>query len=373
MAPKSKTTTREKHASTSRPSQPPRDPTRFATREAEDRFHTRLSTRSVVWSSYHYLSSGVLSGIVQSNAGVNVMSHVRGHDIVLTLEIIGQVLEFSPLEEFYFPFLADESATDAVLNRDHMSQVLTSDIEIQQFTPDYPKDKKKKTVLPYGRFLTKFSVDQGVLSHDGDTYSGPPRPIDRGTLTLSVVQLQSICNALLGNDSSDETMDDHPIFGEEEPSCSTRKQSHRPASQSVYSQFSTLNTSLDAPSVTVPDSFAQNATRITNLEDTNMQHGFQTMYAYLHHPPDGDGGAGSSDGGSYGGGSFGGGIDELLRVCKSIKRERTKLKVFEGTIEGSVDSGLAEEVKALEELHENGSREFGIEFDIQVCGFMIGL
>ena len=38
-----------KHASTSRPApQPPRDPTRFATREAEDRFHTRLSTRSVV-------------------------------------------------------------------------------------------------------------------------------------------------------------------------------------------------------------------------------------------------------------------------------------------------------------------------------------
>ena len=45
-----------------------------------------------------------------------------------------------------------------------------------------------------------------------------------------------------------------------------------------------------------------------------------------------------------------GGVYELLRVCKLIKlEEQNPLKVFEDTIEGSVDSGLVEEVDAQEE------------------------
>ena len=47
--------------------------------------------------------------------------------------------------------------------------------------------------------------------------------------------------------------------------------------------------------------------------------------------------------------------------------------MFEGTIEGSMNSGLVEEVETREELHESGSREFDNEFDIRVCGFTIVL
>ncbi|GFZ00531.1 hypothetical protein Acr_14g0001660 [Actinidia rufa] len=49
------------------------------------------------------------------------------------------------------------------------------------------------------------------------------------------IKLQSIRNAPLGHDSGDKMMDDHPIFGEEEPSSSNQKRSHGRASQSVYS------------------------------------------------------------------------------------------------------------------------------------------
>ena len=64
-----------------------------------------------------------------------------------------------------------------------------------------------------------------------------------------------------------------------------------------------------------------------------------------------------------------GGVYELLRVYKSINLEKqSPLKVFEYTIEGSVDSMLVEEVEAQEEMHESGSRVFYNEFNIRVCG-----
>ncbi|GFZ00582.1 hypothetical protein Acr_14g0002170 [Actinidia rufa] len=44
----------------------------------------------------------------------------------------------------------------------------------------------------------------------------------------SYIKLQAIRNAPLGHDSGDKTMDDHPIFGEEEPSSSNQKRSHGP-------------------------------------------------------------------------------------------------------------------------------------------------
>ncbi|GFY95608.1 hypothetical protein Acr_10g0009930 [Actinidia rufa] len=47
--------------------------------------------------------------------------------------------------------------------------------------------------------------------------------------------------------------------------------------------------------------------------------------------------------------------------------------MFEGTVKDSVDSELGEEFEAREELHGGGSREFGNEFNIRMCGFMIGL
>ena len=48
MTPKPKTKDREKRASPSQALLPPHHRTRFGTREAEDRFHTRFSTQSVV-------------------------------------------------------------------------------------------------------------------------------------------------------------------------------------------------------------------------------------------------------------------------------------------------------------------------------------
>ena len=64
----------------------------------------------------------------------------------------------------------------------------------------------------------------------------------------------------------------------------------------------------------------------------------------------------------------------LLRVFFTIQIRRiSHLKVFEGTVAGSVDSELVEEIETREKLHEGGSRDFGNEFDIRVCEFTIGL
>ena len=64
----------------------------------------------------------------------------------------------------------------------------------------------------------------------------------------------------------------------------------------------------------------------------------------------------------------------LLRVLFTFQSQRTShLKEFESVVEDSVDSELVKEVEAREELHGDGSREFGNEFNIRECGFMIGL
>ena len=62
-----------------------------------------------------------LSRIGQSNARVNGASYVRGHNIVLIPEIIGWASGVLPLKEFCFSFLTDESTTNMILNKNHMS------------------------------------------------------------------------------------------------------------------------------------------------------------------------------------------------------------------------------------------------------------
>ena len=59
-------------------------------------------------------------------------------------------------------------------------------------------------------------------------------------------------------------------------------------------------------------------------------------------------------------------------VCKLIKlEEQSPLKVFEGMVEGSVDSGLVEKIEAREELHRSSTRGFDNDLDIRVCEFTI--